>query len=142
MPSARERLYRRHRFPPEVISYAVWLYFRFPLSLRMVEEILAARGICVTVRRQRLGDSGRFSRREDFWIIVAARSEDETEIRAGETTGGRCNQGPTGDASTLFGRGEDPRRAGRAPRRGEHCRTVSPRGHRLVDVLWLVERVP
>src|SRR3984957_5475054 len=48
MPSAREPLYRRHRFPPEVISYAVWLYFRFPLSLRMVEEILAARGICVT----------------------------------------------------------------------------------------------
>jgi putative transposase len=48
MPSARESLYRRHRFPPEVISYAVWLYFRFPLSLRMVEEMLAARGICVT----------------------------------------------------------------------------------------------
>src|ERR1700761_8878220 len=41
-------LYRRHRFPPEVISHAVWLYFRFPLSLRMVEEMLAARGICVT----------------------------------------------------------------------------------------------
>jgi transposase-like protein len=41
-------VYRRHRFPPEVISYAVWLYFRFPLSLRMVEEMLAARGICVT----------------------------------------------------------------------------------------------
>jgi transposase-like protein len=34
--------------PPEVISYAVWLYFRFPLSLRMVEEMLAAREICVT----------------------------------------------------------------------------------------------
>jgi transposase-like protein len=30
--------YARHRFPAEVISYAVWLYFRFPLSLRMVEE--------------------------------------------------------------------------------------------------------
>ena len=41
-------LYRRHRFPPEVIAYAVWLYFRFPLSLRMVEEMLAARGIDVT----------------------------------------------------------------------------------------------
>ena len=40
--------YGGHRFPPEVISYAVWLYFRFPLSLRMVEEILAARGIEVT----------------------------------------------------------------------------------------------
>jgi putative transposase len=54
MLSARDLLYRRHRFPPEVISHAVWLYFRFPLSLRMVEEMLAERGICVsyeTVRR-------------------------------------------------------------------------------------------
>jgi hypothetical protein len=42
MPTARNPLYRRHRFPPEVISRAVWLYFRFPLSLRMVEEMLAA----------------------------------------------------------------------------------------------------
>ena len=40
--------YSGYRFPPEVISYAVWLYFRFPLSLRMVEEVLAARGIEVT----------------------------------------------------------------------------------------------
>jgi transposase-like protein len=48
VPTARDPLYRRHRFPPEVIGYAVWLYFRFPLSLRMVEEMLAARGICVT----------------------------------------------------------------------------------------------
>jgi putative transposase len=37
-----------HRFPAEVISQAVWLYFRFPLSLRMVEEMLAARGIVVS----------------------------------------------------------------------------------------------
>jgi putative transposase len=41
-------MYRGYRFPAEVISYAVWLYFRFPLSLRMVEEMLAARGIYVT----------------------------------------------------------------------------------------------
>src|ERR687889_310491 len=50
---ARSR-YAGHRFPPEVIGHAVWLYFRFPLSLRMVEEMLAARGIMVsheTVRR-------------------------------------------------------------------------------------------
>ena len=40
--------YAGYRFPPEVISYAVWLYFRFPLSLRMVEEMLAARSIDVT----------------------------------------------------------------------------------------------
>src|SRR3954465_12315869 len=40
--------YAGYRFPPEVISQAVWLYFRFPLSLRMVEEMLAARGIIVS----------------------------------------------------------------------------------------------
>ena len=40
--------YSRHRFPAEVISHAVWLYFRFPLSLWMVEEMLAARGILVS----------------------------------------------------------------------------------------------
>src|SRR6187402_1223540 len=40
--------YAGHRFPAEVISHAVWLYFRFPLSLRMVEEMLAARGIIIS----------------------------------------------------------------------------------------------
>jgi putative transposase len=40
--------YAGYRFPPDVISYAVWLYYRFPLSLRMVEELLAARGIDLT----------------------------------------------------------------------------------------------
>src|ERR671914_1128933 len=45
--SARSR-YAGHRFPPEVIGHAVWLYFRFPLSLLMVEEMLAVRGILVS----------------------------------------------------------------------------------------------
>ena len=40
--------YRRHRFPRDVIALAVWLYYRFPLSLRMVEEMLASRGVEVT----------------------------------------------------------------------------------------------
>ena len=40
--------YAGHRFPAEVISHAVWLYFRFPLSLRHVDEILAARGVAVS----------------------------------------------------------------------------------------------
>ena len=40
--------YVGYRFPPDVISYAVWLYYRFPLSLRMVEELPAARGIELT----------------------------------------------------------------------------------------------
>ncbi len=40
--------YKRHRFPPEVIQHAVWLYFRFTLSYRDVEEMLAYRGIEVS----------------------------------------------------------------------------------------------
>ncbi|WP_442793002.1 IS6 family transposase [Rhizobium sp. SL86] len=40
--------YKRHRFPAEIIAHAVWLYFRFPLSLRHVEDLLAERGIQVS----------------------------------------------------------------------------------------------
>ncbi|HEY4387241.1 MAG TPA: IS6 family transposase [Ktedonobacteraceae bacterium] len=40
--------YQGFRFPPEIISHAVWLYFRFSLSFRDVEELLAQRGIVVT----------------------------------------------------------------------------------------------
>ena len=45
--SARTRC-AGYRFPAEIIGHAVWLYFRFPLGLRMVEELLAARGIIVS----------------------------------------------------------------------------------------------
>jgi len=47
-------LYKRHRFPGEIISHAVWLYYRFLLSYRDIEELLAERGIAVsyeTIRR-------------------------------------------------------------------------------------------
>ncbi len=40
--------YRGYRFPAEIIGHAVWLYFRFSLSYRDVEELLAARGVVVT----------------------------------------------------------------------------------------------
>lgn len=40
--------FKRHRFPPDVFRYAVWLYFRFTLSFRDVEELLAQRGIEVS----------------------------------------------------------------------------------------------
>ncbi len=40
--------FKRHRFPPDVIRYAVWLYFRFTLSFRDVEELLVQRGIEVS----------------------------------------------------------------------------------------------
>ncbi|MBY3757455.1 IS6 family transposase [Azospirillum formosense] len=46
--------YARHQFPPAVIRHAIWLYLRFTLSCRDVEELLAERGVevsCETVRR-------------------------------------------------------------------------------------------
>src|SRR3954454_13517572 len=82
--------YAGHRFPSEVISHAVWLYFRFPLSLRTVEEMLAARGITVsheTIRQwalkfgQALANEirRRLPRAGDKWHL------DEVQIRiAGE----------------------------------------------------------
>ena len=48
MPKPTCTRYAGYRFPCEIISHAVWLYFRFPLGLRMVEELLAARGIIVS----------------------------------------------------------------------------------------------
>jgi len=41
-------LYKRHRFPAEIISHCVWLYFRFCLSYRDVEELMAERGVVLT----------------------------------------------------------------------------------------------
>ena len=58
--------YAGHRFPAEVISHAVWLYFRFPLGMRMVEEMLAARGLIVsheTVRQWALKFGQEFANR-------------------------------------------------------------------------------
>lgn len=46
--STPSSLYHRHRFPSDVIAQAVWLYFKFPLSLRMVEDLLAECGIIVS----------------------------------------------------------------------------------------------
>ena len=69
---------RRHRFPAEIISHCVWLYFRFSLSFRKIEEMMAKRGITVsyeTVREWclKLGGAGakrirsRGSRPGDRW---------------------------------------------------------------------------
>jgi putative transposase len=82
---------KRHRFPPEIIAHAVWLYFRFPLSLRLVEEMLLERGLVVsyeTVRRWALKFGPEYARRlrrkspsrRDIWHL------DEVVITiAGET---------------------------------------------------------
>ena len=72
--------YKRHRFPPQIIAHAVWLYFRFPLSLRLVEEMLLERGILVsyeTIRQWALKFGADYARRlkrktpsrDDIWHL-------------------------------------------------------------------------
>jgi len=46
--TAKSSLYHRHRFPPEIISYCIWLYNTFSLSYRDIEKMMLYRGICVT----------------------------------------------------------------------------------------------
>ena len=100
----RKISYSPHRFPPAVIHRSVWLYFRFPLSFREVEEILAERGINVryetvrpwilkfgpaiaaNVRSRRVRASGTFHLDEVFVRIGGKRTylwraaDDEGEV--------------------------------------------------------------
>jgi len=41
-------MYKRHRFSPEIIQHVVWLYHRFNLSSRDIEDFMAARGIAIS----------------------------------------------------------------------------------------------
>ena len=73
--------YKRHRFPPEIIAHAVWLYFRFPLSLRLIEEMLLERGIIVsyeTVRRWALNGSA-----QDLCPMIRLAKTDQKPSRYG-----------------------------------------------------------
>ncbi|MGR9061578.1 IS6 family transposase (plasmid) [Rhizobium leguminosarum] len=78
---SRDISFKRHRFPPRIVSHAVWLYLRFNLSLREVEEMLLERGIDVSyetvaaascvrsgVRTWRSG-GGRQARPGDIWYL-------------------------------------------------------------------------
>lgn len=47
--------YQNFRFPPQMIAHAVWLYFRLPLILRLVEEMLLERGIVVSYEQSGAG---------------------------------------------------------------------------------------
>ena len=57
------RSYRRHRFPPEIISHAVWLYHRFCLSFRDVEDLLAQQAIAT------IADEATGAARDIFGIV-------------------------------------------------------------------------
>ncbi len=62
----RSDLYKRHRFPGEIISHCVWLYHRFGMSFREVEELMFERGVLLsyeTVRRWCLKFGAEFARR-------------------------------------------------------------------------------
>ncbi|WP_336947554.1 hypothetical protein [Asaia sp. HN010] len=63
--SATSVSYKRHRFAREPIVHVAWLYFRFPLSFRLIEEILLGRGIVVsyeTIRRWSLKFGATYAR--------------------------------------------------------------------------------
>src|SRR5918997_1376508 len=94
--------YKRHRFPPEIIAHAVWLYFRVSLSLRLVEEMLLERGILVsyeTVRRWALKFGPAYARRlkrkapsrRDIWhldeVVVTISGQKHWLWRAGDQDG-------------------------------------------------------
>ena len=69
-------LYHRRRFPAEIISHCMWLYFRFSLSYRDVEEIMAARGVNLsyeTIRDWTLKFGGSYAKRRRS---IAARAGD------------------------------------------------------------------
>lgn len=106
--------YKRHRFPRELITHAVWLYHRFPLSLRLVEEMLLERGIVVsyeTIRRwgRKFGPAyvrrlrRKPARPGDIWhldearIVIAGRPHwlwravDQDGYVLDEILQGRCN---------------------------------------------------
>ena len=51
--------YKGHRYPAEIIAHCVWLYHRFPLSFREVEELMLVRGVIVSYETIRLGSSAK-----------------------------------------------------------------------------------
>ena len=65
--TASESLYRRHRFPAEIISHCVWLYFRFTLSFRDVEELMSSRGVSLTYETVRAAQN---TRHADYTVLL------------------------------------------------------------------------
>ena len=86
--TAASSSYKGHRYPPEIIAHCVWLYHRFPLSFREVEELMLQRGVVVsyeTIRQwcAKFGqvDANRLRRRRalpgDKWHLDEVVIEDQ-----------------------------------------------------------------
>jgi hypothetical protein len=123
--------YKRHSFPPEIIALAVWLYFHFPLSLRLVEEMVFESGILVsyeTVRRWALKFGQDFARRlrrkrlshRDIWQL------DKVVVSIGEK---RAGSGAPSIKRVMFSTrdlADRPRRRGGRPSAAGSALTPRP----------------
>src|SRR5258708_39827150 len=90
--SADRSPYHGYRFPPEIIAHAVWLYFRFHLSFRDVQDLLAERGIIVS------HEAISFSTQQELCSIGATMSTlDGNHVR--RKPGGRRRSSAWGGAS-------------------------------------------
>ena len=112
--------YKRHRFPPQIIAHVVWLYVRFNLSLREVEELMLARGVDVsyeTIRRWSVKFGpliahalrGRQPRPGDVWHL------DEVVVRS---RAGHTGSGARSTNTALFLRKSSNRDETSAPQSG------------------------
>ena len=149
--NTRRPRYHRHRFPPEIISHAVWLYHRYCMSFRDVEDLLAERGIIVSYEtvRQWCGKFGpdyarqlkrRQGRLGDTWfldeVFVTINGQRQYLWRAVDQDGdlidilvqlrrdGQCSAeilSPTVEESATGTRAARDRQAGQLP-----CRTSGP----------------
>ncbi len=118
-------LYRRHRFQPDIISHAIWLYHRFPLSFRDVEDLLVGRGVTVSYETIR------------FWCrkfgLEYARTPRRRQGRLGDiwARGRAVRHDPRRAALSLESRGPGWRRtrySGHTPARQASCQTLLPQG--------------
>src|SRR5713101_5304880 len=105
--------YRRHRFPPPIIQHAIWLYLRFTLSYRDVEELLAERGLDVSYDGAALGSEIRARDRTEAAAVPPTPERSMAPRRDG---GPDCRQTDVPMARRRS-RGRGSRYAGSAPAR-------------------------
>ena len=133
----RRSRYIRHRFPPAIISHAVWLYYRFSLSFREVEDLLAERGVNVTyetIRQWTIKFGTRYARRlkrrqgrvGDIWYLDEALHHDQRQASVSLARGGsrwRRNRylGPTPSERTCGEEILSKALEESAPRTASHC---------------------
>jgi hypothetical protein len=109
-PSATPDRYKHHRFPAEIISHGVWLYYRFCLSYRDVEELLFTRGVLVTyeaIRKwcrkfgQQYATKRRRLRSRDYSRPLASEPDVKVSLHPAQASRRPC-EGPVSTRSTCW----------------------------------------